>query len=192
MADTSNLAPILAQDYSSIWLVWQGHYSDARVIAAYSTKEGAEAHVARLTEAIRHPKNPYADPDADIQHISLDLPVDQPLFGSVVLIQMDRDGHSVGHYKGPSIDAHGSVLTRWRFSNHLQTGETFLNAWVPSDTCDRAVKITNELRTRLIAQELWGSNDVATTEHATSSFYAYIADTHCPCGFTVYSKKAER
>ena len=132
-----------------VYLVTQGDYSDYHVEAVFSTKGKAQAWIdsSRKWSCV-------------IEEWELDNAVE---WGYVTFVIMKRDGALWGHSE--------SVLPRWarlpphpyHLFPHAGEGCYLLQNWVftgkekgpVASHCARALKVTNELRVRLIATDEW-------------------------------------
>ena len=130
-----------------VYIVTEGSYSDYRMVAAFSTKALAAAFCAAS-----HGKYD------SIETLELDEPSE---WAWVARVRMCRDGELF--YPGASIRwtevpyksyqtgvSGGSI--QW-VENHVVVGADHDNE--PPGASDRAIKVTNELRTRLIATGEW-------------------------------------
>ena len=130
-----------------VYIVTEGSYSDYRIVAAFSTKALAVAFCAAS-----HGKYD------SIETMELDEPSE---WAWVARVRMCRDGELF--YPGAAIRwaevpyksyqtgvSSGSI--QW-VENHVVVGGDHANE--PPDASERAIKVTNELRTRLIATGEW-------------------------------------
>lgn len=118
-----------------VYIVTSGEYSSYRIEAVCSTKEKAQAYVKDL-------KWVKDDRSIDIEEWEVDIPREE----KALEVGMTRDGEA--YMVERTLGQRGYKL----FSN---TEEVLLLNTVPTDDEERAVKITNELRTKLIALDQW-------------------------------------
>lgn len=118
-----------------VYIVTSGEYSGYRIEAVCSTKEKAQAYVKDL-------KWVEDDRSIDIEEWEVDIPREE----KAIEVGMTRDGEAYMRIR--TIKPRGHEL--------IYNGEqVLLLNTVATDDEERAVKITNELRTRLIALDRW-------------------------------------
>lgn len=136
---------------SKVYIVTAGCYSDYRIKAIFSTQELANEYVSLCQDLELN----------EIEEWELDNPIE---FGYVVRVAMLRDGTVYSATKPrwcelPPPDAHWTkrnilVTREWLalLSMHVSTGTDELT---PEVHRERAIKVTNEVRTRLLAMDKW-------------------------------------
>ena len=138
---------------ANVYLVTTGSYSDYSVLAAFSTREAAEAF-----EKVVHTS------ESGIEEFPLDAPPSE-WYGYNV--QMCRDGRVRHAYPfGPTAWSReaSEIKERFLLENEMQpdgsvarvkTREEWLDHTVYTRDEEQAIKATNELRSRLIAENRW-------------------------------------
>ena len=133
----------------TIYAVSSGSYSDYRINALFSTKAKAQAYIDDATNA----------DDINNNVIEFELDPLPPYFENYLSVEMKKDGtvvevedegrHQVGNY------CRGGVL-------YAENGVgTYLRYYVAATDRERAIKVTNEVRTQLIALNLWDDQQKA-------------------------------
>lgn len=131
-----------------VWLLESGDYSDYGVDAVYSTEELAEQAMKQLNR-----NRPYADYRISVR--SLDVLPDIPEGMHRFRVQMSRNGEGsawVRSTAGGNRDVVSRGLTVNPYSGDL-IGDVFALHE------QHALKIANEKRVQLLANNQWGSND---------------------------------
>ena len=127
---------------SIVYLVTTGDYSDYRVSAAFSTKDLAQAYIDVGGMSVQSYGN-----DARIEEFEMDEPND---WGYVTSVYMLRNGKSWGlgtcwvHRPHPEQEL-------YQFTRDSKALRCKVLTWFH----ERAIKVTNELRIRLIAEGEW-------------------------------------
>lgn len=125
---------------SKVFLVSQGDYSDYHIVAAFSTHEKAERHMALM------PANDWYS-KARLEEMELDTTPDVPVGHKVFEIVMDEDGAVV------SKSQHEPESLGFHFRD-----KRYGCFRVTATDLRHAVKIANEKRTQLLAFNQWGKN----------------------------------
>ena len=129
---------------STVYLVTRGDYSDYKVLAAFSTKDLAQSYIDVGGSSVQYYGN-----DANIEEYEMDQPND---WGYITAVYMDRDGAcSVPRTEWMHRPKIYHELYRHFKSDEKQTLYNGVLTWFH----ERAIKVTNELRTRLIAEGKW-------------------------------------
>ena len=122
-----------------IYLVVNGQYSDYHVICAFSTEEQAEAFA----------KNTFGR----VQTFPLDVP---PQEWWEIEVTMAKDG-SLLDYSSPKVTEFSTHDLPRGFQQF--TTPKVMTYLVNTQDLDRAVKVTNEVRTQILAMNLWPSEN---------------------------------
>lgn len=120
-----------------IYIVTQGEYSDYGIVACFSTRELADILVSKLE-------------DTRVEEFEVD-PVDPRKTGTPYIVWMDKSGnskHSHGNYN--LVDC---LQGRYYFNAHND-----LVYHVLAKDEIHAVKIVNEKRIQILANNLWGQD----------------------------------
>lgn len=123
---------------TNLYVVAAGEYSDQRIVAIFSNKAKAEEYVTMFNNDVQ-----FSSDKADVEEWTLDIGKDSWVSTNV---RMARDG---------------TVKDTWT------SWETFGRDWiwdvndnlvwtVDTDDIQRAIKVTNEKRVQLIAEDNWG------------------------------------
>lgn len=126
----------------TVFVVQSGEYSDRRVDAIFSTEQRAKRFIERFAEPHQF----------DISEWSLDMYADMPPGYRAFFLRMTKDGqaHDIEHktstyaFNGgppmPGFDCKGNMIL----------------SVIARDT-KHAIKIANEIRAQLIANDQWGN-----------------------------------
>lgn len=128
----------------TIWLVTEGEYSGYRVLAGFSTKELAEACVAKglgedIAECEVDPEVPNPPSGMRVWHVQLDSDGNLPVYGG-------RTSH-------PYVGANyiGTKLKKTEYHGRSGGGAYVFTCWARD--AEHAIKIANELRAQVISKE---------------------------------------
>ena len=124
---------------AKVYMVTDGWYSEYRVLGIYSTK--AKAEKAKV----------LFNADNEIDTIDLDVVPKTPRWMLKWVVEMDRNGN----VKDVSRENCEDPMDRASVWKHFDSDVTYLRAalWAKDD--GHAVKIANEWRTRIVANNLW-------------------------------------
>ena len=124
---------------AKVYMVTDGWYSDYRVLGIYSTK--AKAEKAKV----------LFNAGNDIDSIDLDVVPKTPRGMLKWVVEMDRNGN-VKDVSRENCERHTNPVFVYK---HFGSDVTYLRAalWAKDD--EHAVKIANEWRTRIVANNLW-------------------------------------
>ena len=129
---------------TQVFVVTTGTYSDYRIKGIFTTQELADAYAAKITDY------------AYVEFWDLD---EDNLTHAYTEVQMYRDGDVLRTdttYREYEMDIGRPYFTE----SFPESNYSVLINMVETDSVERAVKVTNELRTRLLAEELWpGDSD---------------------------------
>lgn len=137
----------------SIWVIEQGEYSDYRVVGVFTSKENAES----VKSAINH----GSYDDATVAEWELDPCVDEINKGyNPFIVIMLKDGTvercDQRELSGYSLSTSAWVWRRTEAPAYKGKGiPDALNANVLARNSKHAIKIANELRTKMIATGEW-------------------------------------
>ena len=124
---------------SEVFIVTAGSYSDYRILAVFSSKEGAKAY----TEKLSHTELPISRGNYEIEEWDIDIPAEHWL---KTVICMDKEGNVIEAWLD---DNNG-----WMNSGFDSYGDL---VWgVETEDRNRAIKVVNEVRGQIIALGLWG------------------------------------
>lgn len=128
-----------------IYAVSSGSYSDYGIEALFDSKEKAEEYMKHF------PKEDYADSYNEIEQYELNPLQDVIRKGlQFFRVWMDKDGNAE--------DIRNEGASRGNYFQIIldrSTGVEYLNAVVSARDKKHAIKIVNEYRTQLIAQNQW-------------------------------------
>lgn len=130
---------------TSVWMVTEGEYSDYRVVGVFSTEERAKKFVATFPRDSR-----WFTHGQDIEEVPLDPALDQVNAGMLVyFVRMSRDGvASDVEHVSPRFTEPTYLNWGWDVRGNL-----YMSVWATDPT--HAVKIVNEYRAQLIANNEW-------------------------------------
>ena len=120
---------------SKVFILTEGSYSDYHILAVFSTKELAEKYTK-------------VNPSAGIEEYNLDAPIPLPQ----TLVVMQQDGTVIY-----SRLVHDYDIGFNSFWENRGTKQLCLYYVVETDSIERAIKVTNEKRTQILALNLWGN-----------------------------------
>ena len=123
-----------------IFLVSTGSYSSYRILAAFSTRRRAREYLK-----VVEPRLFWGG--CEIESIPLNRPPDQ---WTTIQIQMRKDGFVLGTRQ----DVNDNSDAGWYFG---KDDDLFLS--IITDDIEQAIKATNELRTIILANNLWGDEN---------------------------------
>ena len=123
-----------------IFLVSTGSYSSYRILAAFSTYR-------RAREYLKVVKSYLLEWEGQIESMQINRPPDQ---WTSILVQMRKDGFVLGTRQG----VNDNDDTYWHFG---KDGNLTLS--IITDDIEQAIKATNELRTIILANNLWGDEN---------------------------------
>lgn len=135
----------------SIYLVTAGDHSDYGVIAAFSTQEKAEEY------SKAYDSRGYAK--SNVEEFELDPSPETYTYTRVV---MDETGDSTTELRTQFVsDCRLGFLTYWEFlPGNLAGKRGYGLVWnVHTDDKERAVKVVDEKRAQILANELWGNSE---------------------------------
>jgi hypothetical protein len=150
-----------------IFIVTSGSYSDKGNEAAFSTKEKAEEYIKYC--------NDFGSPNVNeyVEEIELDPeihPIEKRFkfkFKEFYYVEMERDGNIVKIYQHyPSINdirAPKNKIEYLNFKTNVQSKEKVLHGIINADSRLHAVKILNDKRRQLIAENRWVVNHIDVT-----------------------------
>lgn len=124
---------------AKVYMVTDGWYSDYRVLGIYSTK--AKAEKAKV----------LFNADNDIDSIDLDVVPKTPRGMLKWVVEMDRNGN-VKDVSRENCDYPMDRASVWK---PFDSDVTYLRAALWAKDEEHAVKIANEWRTRIVANNLW-------------------------------------
>ena len=130
---------------TKVYVLTEGIYSDYGIEAIFSTREKAEAALAELA---RHRGYNVEWMEAEVETYTLDV---EYQYVKCVSVKMKRDGTVMGSY----IDDVKSDELDYSVTWYGYYNDYILHNRVRGNDYERAVKVTNELRTRLIANGEW-------------------------------------
>lgn len=185
----------------SAYLVTSGDYSDYRVEGVFSTEANAKAYLDKRNESA----GGYGD--ADIEVYQLDVDIDQIRNGySLYRVCMSKNGEqfpNTGSYdlkvrkENPVEGVYTRFQVKWKkgkiidyptlkeaIANTDKNTETYIiaTAWAKDE--QHAIKIVNERRIELLAQDVW---PLPSVYHATWHKYGYDVE-----GWIENSRNSER
>ena len=137
----------------NVYLVSSGSYSDYSIEAVFSTKEKAQEYIDECMKV--EGRSAYID-NAEIEEYTIDEPRKH---STHIYITMTKEGNVdndpyVDHTYGPSRESR--FVCFWR----SRGGEMDSIRWcVETDDIQRAIKVTNEKRTQILAWDIWGDSD---------------------------------
>ena len=124
---------------AKVYMVTDGSYSDYRVLGIYSTK--AKAEKAKV----------LFNADNDVDPVELDATPEVPPGMLKWVVEMDRNGN-VKDVSRENCEYHSSSAAVWKpFDKDVM----YLRAAIWAKDEEHAVKIANEWRTRIVANNLW-------------------------------------
>lgn len=123
-----------------MFLVTDGNYSDYHNVAIFSTREKAEEFISEIYSFSRW------NDGGRIEEMILDEIEESHKY---ITVGMFKDGTVQDTY--PSL-SEKPVITNYKFWKHSEQMEIA----VPTDNIEKAIKVANEYRTRLIAEDKWG------------------------------------
>ena len=124
---------------TKVYMVTDGWYSDYRVLGIYSTKARAEKA-----------KEIYAAGN-EVDEIEMDVTPEHPRGCLAWVVEMNRNGDA-DRVERENCDGHRVtcyIYIPWRGES------TSMRAYLWAKDADHAVKVANEWRTRIIANNLW-------------------------------------
>lgn len=124
---------------TKVYMVTDGSYSDYRVLGIYSTK--AKAEKAKV----------LFNADNDVDPIELDATPEVPPGMLRWVVEMDRNGN-VKDVSRETCEYHSSHASVWK---PFDKDVTYLRAAIWAKDEEHAVKVANEWRTRIVANNLW-------------------------------------
>lgn len=124
---------------AKVFMVTDGSYSDYRVLGIYSTK--AKAEKAKV----------LFNADNEIDTIDLDVVPKTPRGMLKWVVEMDRNGNVHVVYRENCERPTNPVFVYKHFGSDV----TYLRATLWAKDEEHAVKIVNEWRTRIVANNLW-------------------------------------
>ena len=124
---------------AKVYMVTDGSYSDYMVLGIYSTK--AKAERAKV----------LFNADNDVDPIEMDVTPRVPPGMLKWLVKMDRNGNTKGVYR-ENCEYTASHASVWK---SYDSDEAYMQARVWAKDEEHAVKIANEWRTRIVANNLW-------------------------------------
>ena len=158
---------------SNVYLLTAGCYSDYHIVGAFSSRKLAEEAIDKLSERKGDYYNGFLHDLPEIEEYELDKTVE---YYTTVCMYKDgrvRGGIELRTYLGkdkykfyPYFLHAEKVEQEWVRKNDteyyktawVKTGELYLVNTVRTKDETKAIKATNELRARLIAQDLWYEN----------------------------------
>lgn len=136
----------------SVWVIEQGSYSDYHVAGVFSSKKNAELILSKMTGTYETPSIAQWDLDPAVEEINAGL--------MTWNVRMLRDG-TVEHCEEYGMTSYGlaSDLSLWRRSQapaYRGKGiEDCLSGTVWAKDGEHAIKIANERRAQMIAENKW-------------------------------------
>ena len=124
---------------TKVYMVTDGCYSDYRVLGIYSTK-------ARAAEA----QELYAAGN-EVDEIEMDVVPEHPRGCLAWVVQMDRNG-GTSRVERKNCDEHRASVSVSKF---YDASAPVMTARLWAEDADHAVKVANEWRSRLVANNLW-------------------------------------
>ena len=124
---------------AKVYMVTDGWYSDYRVLGIYSTK--AKAEKAKV----------LFNADNEIDTIDLDVVPKTPRGMLKWVVEMDRNGN-VNDVSRETCEYPSSSASVWK---PFDSDVTYLRAALWAKDEEHAVKVANEWRTRIVANNLW-------------------------------------
>ena len=124
---------------AKVYMVTDGSYSDYRVLGIYSTK--AKAEKAKV----------LFNADNDIDPIEIDVVPEHPRGCLAWVVEMDRNGDA-DRVERDNCDGHR--VTCYIYIP-LRGESTSMRASLWAKDAEHAVKVANEWRTRIVANNLW-------------------------------------
>ena len=125
-----------------VYIVTSGSYSDYRICEVFSTKEKAEAYIAKFDSAWDF--NEIEDWEVD----------DGDRAVKYLRVSMNVNGDTLWFNK--ECDLPENISKDVFFVKRARDGSEAINVEVVTEDKKRAVKVTNEIRTELIAMNIWG------------------------------------
>lgn len=129
-----------------VYLVSSGSDSDYAIIAVFSTLEKAKEYIAAINASTM---SRYHELNDEIEEYELDCP---PQDWFAVRVVITKDGSASAY----NVIEEGGELGRPHFT---AMGELQLVNTVRTTDRQQAIKVTNELRARLLALNAWGDNE---------------------------------
>jgi len=120
-----------------VYLVTEGTHSDYGVLAIFSKKKLAEEFIERYS--------PYSYDDVRVEEYKLDV---QRSRWEWIFVRMDKEGKVLETERKMSIKKMTPNPSRPEFDGH---GNLIL--YVQTDSLEKAIKVANEVRARLIADD---------------------------------------
>ena len=127
------------------YVVTCGDYSDYRIVGVFSSKALAQTHIDAFDNSYDGCK---------IEEYPIDATEE---WGYITTIYMKRNGNSSG---GHTERQHRPCASHKLVSVSLCGKKKYLESRVLTDSMERAVKVTNEHRVRLIASGQWPSSQL--------------------------------
>lgn len=131
-----------------VYVVSRGEYSDYAIVALFSTKEKATKYIKYVNSQL----DTYSKLNSFIEKFELNIPLETSI---ITWVRMDKKGKTIETWKSLNAD-----------SNYNPIFDNDQNLVYPVNTINitRAIKVTNEKRTKLLTlstmTELaeWGNN----------------------------------
>ena len=124
-----------------VYIVTEGVYSDYHIVAVFSDKKLAENFVAKYKGSKRYD-------EVRIEEYNLDVP---PEKWDWIFVRMDREGNVLEYWSEVSTEPLEPNPSKPEFDI-----EGNLILYVNTDSVEKAVKVANEVRARLLSMDLWG------------------------------------
>jgi hypothetical protein len=130
-----------------VYVVTAGVYSDYHILAVFSNRESAEKYKEKYEKNVRE--------DARIEEYMLDSPEDEWI---VTTVAMDKEGNVIDVVKSENTEPEKIGFQGFE---HLYGGKeiTYFQWGVVTDDEKRAIKVANEKRAIILANNLWGKED---------------------------------
>ena len=129
---------------TKVYLLTQGSYSDYHIVAAYSTKERADAGLAKYTRD----SSEYTMAKLEEYELDSYIPITDYWISAIL-----KDGTVSGAKRDVLYPS--DTPRRKAGANFYQSGVEF---YIPTDDKERAIKIALEKWTQIQAQNMWGNN----------------------------------
>jgi len=132
---------------TSIWGVSSGSYSDYSVEALFSSEEKAQKFLDEYSKF---------EPDARLE--AFDYDPEPPVAIEVIVVHIDMEGN-VLRVSGPRWVREGAVGFVGYGLADVWRGPRVLIWVVPTTDKERAIKVANEKRAIILANEAWGDHE---------------------------------
>lgn len=132
---------------TSIWGVSSGSYSDYGVVAIFSSEEKAQEFLAEYSKL---------DSEAELEEFAYDP--EPPVAIEIITVHIDMEGNVLRVYD-PRWAREGAVGFVGYGLADVWRGPRVLIWVVPTTDKERAIKVANEKRAIILANEAWGDHE---------------------------------